>query len=246
MFFDYGSISINWWGLHSFESLNSRVLSKHVLQKNRLNIESNPTDSNMDPNQAGSNTDPNEASSSSGDQLTHLEGVSRSLSLGINRLPLRQSQSTTRIDAGQRPSHRQANRHGGRYNMPPHIPYIDPTTTGDSIGNYLETSQTANNDAPTTTGYAVASSSSILQTGVDKNLTTTAAATVTPRPPNPLPPNAPQTNQIQATQGPAIQTPANALPADQIPANRTVFDRLKAKLYADFNKGNPMKIFHHQ
>jgi hypothetical protein len=40
-------------------------------------------------------------------------------------------------------------------------------------------------------------------------------------------------------------TPSDQTPSNQIPANRTVLDRLKEKVSLGFNKGNPMKIFHH-
>jgi hypothetical protein len=95
---------------------------------------SNPTDSNMDSNQTGSNTDPNQTSSSSGDQLNHLEGVSRSLSLSIDRLPLRQLQSTTRIDEGQE-----------EY---PHNPKRDASDWGDRYNEHFESTRDTSANRP--------------------------------------------------------------------------------------------------
>jgi hypothetical protein len=97
---------------------------------------SNPTDSNMDSNQTGSNNDPNQTSSSSGDQLIHLEGVSRTLSLSIDRLPLRQLQSTTRIDAGQE-----------EY---PHNPKRDASDWGDRYNEHFESIGDAPANCPPT------------------------------------------------------------------------------------------------
>jgi hypothetical protein len=179
------------------------------------------------------------ASSSSGDQSTHLEGVSSSLSLSTNRLLLRQLQSTTRIDAGQEDCPHDPKRDAGdwkdRYqeqlrsigaasaNRPPTRRGVnDPTSTSDTPVSRPSTAHAA--DKPPAAEDTPAARSPTPQ-AIDDH--TTTGDTPTTRSPTAQATDAPTTTgDATANQTPAPHTgygnehtATEAVPAAPFPPN---------------------------